>query len=135
MRCNPSEEALAEIASMDEEQRLDYFLSRAIECEEVWSLGSDCGWTIREEGEQRVIPVWPSQELADRCACGDCERQRSDPVSLEHFLYRVLAMMQENGILVEVLPLAQRPGKLMPAEALFEALDRSLAGGESLLGG
>jgi hypothetical protein len=119
---------------MDEDERLDYFLSRAIECEEVWSLGSDCGWSIREEGEQRVIPVWPHQELANLCACGDCERQRPDPVSLEHFLYRVLAMMKENGILVEVLPSTDRPGRLMPAEALFEALDSKLDSGESLLG-
>lgn len=136
MHYAPSEKELAEIPKMSANERLHYFLARAVECEEVWSLGDDHGWAIKQEADQQVIPIWPYRVLATAYACGsDCERQRPDAVSLEHFLYRVLALMSDNNIQVEVLPSPGCAGLLLPAETLFEILERKLDTGEYFLEG
>lgn len=135
MHFAPSEKELIEIPTMSANERLHYFLARAVECEEVWSLGDDHGWAIKQQAGQSAIPIWPYRALATACACGDCERQHPDAVSLEHFLYRVLALMSDNDIQVEILPSPDCAGMLMPAETLFEILDRKLDTGEYFLEG
>lgn len=135
MRCTPSEKELAEMPTMSASERLHYFLTRVIECEEVWSLGDDNGWVIKQEGERRVVAVWPYRVLADACACGEQESQRPDAVSLEHFVYRVLGLVSDNDIEVAILPGPGHAGMVMPADALFEIIDRKLDTGEYFLEG
>ena len=117
------------------EERLDYFLTRAMECEDVWGLSNASGWIIKEEDDCNLLPVWSYSVLAESCAQGECSNHTPDSVSLEHFVYDVLKQLDQQDIWVEILPSPQRPGFIIEASALFEIFERKLDTAEYFLEG
>lgn len=107
-------------------ERLDYFLTRAMESEEVWGLCNESGWVIKEENGICILPVWSYAVLSQSCAQGDWSTHTPDSVSLEHFIYNTLGQLEQQEIQVEILPSLQQPGLVMKANALFEIFERKL---------
>lgn len=127
-----------ELSLLDEAtpgERLDYFLTRSMEAEEVWSLSNGVGWIIKELDGKSVLPVWPYSELARACVQGSQEKSTPDAVSLEHFIYNLLPLMISQEILIEILPTGAQQGLVMEAQALFEIIERKLDTGEYFLEG
>lgn len=135
MRYKPSDNELAEIETQTAEYRFHYFLSRAIESEEIWGLGDAAGWLIKEVDGQTIIPVWPYETLADGCAQQGGGNQATIAVSLEQFLYSLLPLMNQQNIQIEILPTAGLPGKLMEAKALAAILEGMMESGEYYMEG
>ncbi len=109
-----------------DEELLDYFVTRAMECEEVWGLSSVSGWSMREHGENTCLPIWNYAVMAETCANGDLAGYAPDSTSLEHFVYGILPQLREMDVEVELLATPERKGLLLTAEGLFEILDRKL---------
>jgi hypothetical protein len=105
---------------------LDYFLTRAMECEEVWGLSNASGWVMKEDGDMDILPVWSYDVMAQESAQGEWSDYTPDATSLEHFIYGILSQLQEQEIQVEILPSPQSKGLLIEAKALFEIFERKL---------
>lgn len=121
MHHQPTPTELADLPDMPDQERIDYFLTRAIECEEVWGHADAEGWIMHEDDGKTILRVWSYQDLASDCI-GDANLS-ADSLSLERFI-EVLEHTEER-IHLEILPLPQRPGALLDArEALgmFESL-------------
>lgn len=114
---------LAEVSS---EEKLDYFLTRAMECEEVWGLHNASGWIMRDHGETTFLPLWNYAVMAEGCAIADLSDYTADSISLEHFVYGILPQLQDMDVGVELLATPERQGILLKADALFEILERKL---------
>jgi len=122
MRYAPSEAELACMEAMDSADRLHYFISRSMECEEVWSLRNAEGWVSREHAGRAVIPVWPYRMLAENVAG---EGEAADAVSLEHFVYHELNDLHMEAIGVEIIP-GRESGLMLSASELFQIFDRKM---------
>jgi len=119
VRYTPTEAEAAALQGMDETERLHYFITRAMECEEVWSLCDADGWVVRQDD---TMPLWPYRVLAEPHA-GDGEA--ADAVSLEHFVYHLLPELKQEGIRLQVMPGGQ-PGPALTASELFRIFDSKM---------
>jgi hypothetical protein len=135
VRYKPSESELVEIESYSEEQRLHYFLSRAIEAEEIWGLGDNTGWLIKEVNDRTIISIWPYETFAAACVPQSGDHQAPVAISLEQFLYAVLPKMDQQNIQIEILPTNGQSGKIMQAQALAAILEGMMESGEYYMEG
>jgi hypothetical protein len=135
MRYSPLETELDMLDGMSTDERLHYATTRMIESEEVWSLGDENGWIIRDEDGRQIIPVWPYRQLAMEHIAGGSESPVPQATSLEYFVYGVLDMCQQDDIWLEVFPHGQKTGKLMRAAVLLEILNGMLETNEYFIEG
>jgi hypothetical protein len=121
MHYQPTTAELAELPAMTDKERTYYFLTRSVECEEIWGHADAEGWLMREDDEKTILPVWPYQSLAQACI-KDAELH-AQATSLERFI-EILSETEET-IYLEVLPTLEQRGALISATELlsmFESL-------------
>lgn len=135
MRTKPSESELTNLPTWSQDERLHYFLTRAVEAEEIWSLGNASGWELREQDGRTLAAVWPYQDLARLNLSADGLSASPQATSLDHFFEKILPIMIEQGIDLEVLSLPAIPGKLIAAAELHALLESMLESGEYFLEG
>jgi hypothetical protein len=135
MKYQPSILELSETDTYSAKQRLHYFLTRAVESEEVWGLSNQSGWVMREHDKQTILPVWPYQMFAAKCAINDWQDYKPGAVSLEHFVYKLLPVMIEQEIIVEILASTNQPGNLLDARELSSLFEGMLESGEYYMEG
>ena len=135
MRYKPSLNEFHEITNATAEERLQYFLTRTIESEEIWGIGDHKNWLLKEVDGQRLLSVWPYESYAEACIVPDSEDTAYDAISLEQFVYHVLRSMMDQDIQVEVLPTQTQQGKILPAQDLFNLFEGLMESGEYFLEG
>ncbi|MGD8569098.1 MAG: DUF2750 domain-containing protein [Gammaproteobacteria bacterium] len=135
MRYQPSQREKQEVESYNEKDRLHFFLTRVVESEEVWGLSNDHGWILKEQNGHSILPVWPYESFASNCILEEWRGYTPGAVSLEHFIYRLLPLISEQNIQLEILPTASQPGGLVDANKLNELLESMLESGEYYLEG
>jgi len=121
MHHQPTETELAALPSLPTNERLYYFLTRAIECEEVWGLTDQVGWVMREAEGNTILPVWSYESLAK--AYNDDADLHPESTSLERFI-EILRHPPEP-IYLDILAMPGCPGVLIPADevlGMFESL-------------
>ena len=140
MRYKPSDSEVLEIDTFSAEQRLHYFLSRAVESEEVWGLGDDAGWVLKDVDDKTIIPIWPYEALATACSQVAStqtafSKTSAMAVSLEQFVYSLLPQINHQNIQIEILPTKILPGKIMQARDLSAILEGLMESGEYYMEG
>jgi len=135
MRFAPSASEYRAIGTMAGQELMEYFITRVAEVEEVWGLGDETGWVMRELGEQTSLPVWPYQQLAHRCAVDDWQGQSCKSVSLEHFISHILKLLIEQDIQIEIMPGESRQGYIMEPQHLYKMFEGVIESGEYFLEG
>lgn len=135
MQFIPTASEFESLATMPEAGRLEYFLTRTAEVEEVWGLGDDSGWIMRESGETTSLPVWPYRQLAVNSAEDEWQNQVANAVSLEHFIFKVLTMLVDANIMVEIMPGPNSQGQLMDPRELFQLFESIVDSGEYYIEG
>ena len=134
MQFNPTQSELNSLADMDGTERLQYFLTRTVEAEEVWALSDDEGWILQEEDGQTVLQVWPYEQLASDCIVNTCTCQPG-ATSLDHFVYTLLDRMIDEDINLEILPIKRKSGIRLTASKLNELYESLLEAGDYYLEG
>lgn len=135
MKYQPSETELQELELYDPKEQLHFFLSRVIESEELWGLGNASGWVMKEINEQSILPVWPYEIFAENCAAMEWQDYTATAVSLEHFVYKLLPIMNKQNIKVEVFPSKSHPGSLVKATELASLFEGMMESGEYYMEG
>lgn len=126
---------IEEVIAYDVEQRMDYFLARCIEGEEIWGLSSPDGWAINERDNQYMLPIWPYEQLATSCAGSEWKDYAADAISLDHFINNTLLLMQEQNIMAELMPVNEKAGKIISAKQLAAILGSMVESGEYYMEG
>lgn len=126
MQYTPLDTEITMLVSMTAEERLHYATTRMIESEEVWSLGNENGWVIRDVDDKQFISVWPYRLLALEYGPEETDTAFPQAISLEYFVYDVLNMCKANNIWLEVFPKADDRGSLMRSSDLYEILNGML---------
>jgi hypothetical protein len=89
-----------------------------MESEEVWGLSNTSGWVMKQDKDKCILPIWPYEILANKCKSDVWRHHSADAVSLEYFVYKLLPIMIERGIEIEILPTDTRTGNLLQATEL-----------------
>ncbi len=135
MQHAPLDNECALFEKMSSTERLHYAVTRMIECEEVWSLGGENGWQVRESGDSRVLSIWPYFQLALEHRP---EVQRSfspQATSIEHFIYDMLQGFVEADIYLEIFPYKESQGHILSAEECFVLFEGILDSGAYFIEG
>lgn len=135
MRYKPSETEISSLPDMAPAERLSYFLSRALEAEEIWSLGNSAGWELQERDGRTLVPVWPYLEMARMNIPADTTSVSPKATSLDHFYQNILPMMIEQQIHIDVLCMPDSAGRLIAASDLYAMLESMLESGEYYIEG
>lgn len=135
MRYSPLETEMAMFDGMSADERLHYATTRMVESEEVWSLGDENGWLIRDADDRSYISLWPYRQLAQEHCAGEAESSLPQAISLEYFVYGVLEMCGEEEIWLEVFPTTSDKGLMMSSSDLYEILNGMLETNEYFIEG
>ena len=133
MRHAPTEQELTDITSMTALQRVQYFLTRTLESEEIWGLADTQGWVLRELMDKALLPVWPYRQYAGTCI--DAPDLRTHATSLDHFVEGVLQALVEQNIHIEVWPAQAQGGVIVKAAELLAMYKSLMESGEYFLEG
>lgn len=135
MRYTPTDTELNMLQTASLDERFMYAITRMVECEEVWSLGDEDGWTVHELDGSNVIPIWPYQALAENYAVNNKADLLPQSTSLEQFIYSLLEQCTAAEIELDILPSNSYPGKRLTAAALYDVLHNMLDTGQYFLEG
>jgi len=135
MQFKPTYSELINLSNMDATERLQYFLTRSIETEEIWALSDTSGWILREQHDKIVLQLWPYQQLASDYAAAHEESYIPSATSLDHFVHSLLSNMIDQGIELEILPVKKQAGSKIMAAKLSELYESLLDAGDYYLEG
>lgn len=135
MRFEPYEAEYAAVPTLSDGERLDYFLLRAFETDEIWTLREGSRWFTHEVNGQKVQPLWPYRRYAMESALDVWEDCRPDTQSLEFFLYNDMNRLMEEDIFLDIMPRGDQPGCLISPQRLFSILEGMFDAGEYRLEG
>jgi len=133
MRYAPSPQELLDIGVMPAPQRLQYFLTRVTEAEEVWGLADPQGWILHEVGDRTILSIWPYRQCAEACLVEPGLHPFA--TSLDHFVERILHTLVEDNIYLDILPSRDAAGAVLSAAELQGMLESMLESGEYFLEG
>lgn len=119
MRYEPTPSELLYLDHMDSDERLDYFITRTMESEEVWRLCDADGWVTHARDGVVTMPLWPYEGLA---AASAGPGEAADAVSLEYFVYHELNELYGHGIVLDIFP-GKAAGVPMDAAMLLRVFD------------
>lgn len=108
-------------------ERYEYFVKKAADCQEVWSLGGDDGWVMAEADGQEAVPVWPHPAYAEMCATGSWQGHEPRPIPLSDWLEKWTPGLTRDGRGVAVFPLPEDRGVRVSPEYLENDLREELA--------
>ncbi|GAB1257741.1 hypothetical protein NBRC116494_22430 [Aurantivibrio plasticivorans] len=135
MRYSPYENEYKTAAMMSEAAKLEYFLTRVFEAEEIWGLDDGCEWVTIDHGDDNIMPIWPYEKFAqDFSDAHNAEKANTQlgitAESLEDFLYNTLSELIDCDITLSIMPDAQSPGCLISPHRLYEILEGMIDAGE-----
>ncbi len=133
MRYSPYAEEVIDIATMNEAQLLEYFLTRVFETEEVWGLDDGCEWIVTDNPAQSLMPIWPYRQLAEDAARQQWSGYTATAESLEDFVYQTLGELMEDDIILEIMPAPDKAGCKITPHRLFEIFTGMFNAGEYTL--
>ncbi|MFC3606484.1 DUF2750 domain-containing protein [Stutzerimonas tarimensis] len=135
MRYTPTESEYAAVPRMSDGERLDYFLTRVFETDEVWFLKNPMRPFERSLGGTIYLPVWPYRRFASEAALEQWQDCVPSSVSLDHYLEIMLAEQVSPGALIEIMPRGEAAGCVITPVRLRSILEAMIDVGSYHLDG
>lgn len=135
MRYSPYESEIRDVASMGEAELFEYFLLRAFEAEEVWTLLEGDQWQLITTEEGVRLPIWPYEYFAKEAAEDRWPDTSTCAESLEFFLYESLQELADKDIMLEIMHRPDQGGCLVSPQRLSSILLGMMDAGEYVLEG
>ncbi len=140
MRYAPYEYEYQNMNDFSRNEVLDYFLTRAFEAEEIWTLrNNDNHYYVQSQADKEInpscranpmVPVWPYKRLAQDFNKGLSISRQLDAESLEDFLDCSLQYFVDKHYVLNIMPRHNKTLCLIEAEKLFSILEGMIDAGE-----
>jgi Protein of unknown function (DUF2750) len=118
-----NEAEFASVTALSPRDRYEHFVSRVVDWEKVWSLGTDEGWALAADDDgNEVVPVWPHERYAAACAKDGWAGNKPKAIPLADWLERWLPGIERDGRFISVFPLADGAGAQIAPGQLAEDL-------------
>ena len=124
-----NDKQFASIQKLADHERLDYFLKKVADWEEIWSLSSAEGWVeLSSPDGDECLPIWPHPDFAAAWAVEDWADCQPKAIKLEVWLERWTAGLQRDNTVLAVFPVDEEEGIVMTPSEFEEALLAELEG-------
>lgn len=121
-----SKRKIESLLKLDGAARYSFFIKTVADWEEVWGLYSE-GWAMAgTDDDERVVPFWPSKELAEICADGEWSGYKPRSIKLEDFISTVLNDLREKNTLPGIFYTPENKGTTPSIERLVADLENEL---------
>jgi hypothetical protein len=122
-----NEKELASVLALSADRRYGYFLNRAVDWEELWSLGDEYGWALCSGADgSELIPVWPARAYAEACAGGAWAGFVPRAIPLADWLEKWTPGMISDQRLVAMFPTPDNTGAVIDPIRLAEDMQEML---------
>lgn len=93
------------VSALSAEERYLYFLKKVADWETAWGLWDD-GWALYgvESENSEALPLWPSREYAENCACESWIRYQPKEISVEELFSDILPSLRSMGRVIVGFP-------------------------------
>ena len=119
----------AAIEQLNDDERFNHFVNKAVEYQELWILTDEHGcMMLTSDDDEDCIPVWPHADYAKAWAVDDWEQCRPEAISMKVWQSRWVPGMEEDELLVAVFPINDAAGALIEPRELQDAFDRKKSG-------
>jgi hypothetical protein len=116
------------VLSLSGSERYAYFVKKAADWEEIWSLKTEDGWVLAGDDQgNELVPIWPHQRFAIACATGNWRGSEPAPIELSVYLERWIPGMLRDRRLAAVFPTPTDKGVVVTPERLREDLEAELS--------
>ena len=106
------------MTSVNGPTRYAYFIKKAADENQVWSLWKD-GWSLAEDSNgQKLFPVWPHAKFAHMCAIGNWLDHEARPIEMQVWLDRWLPCISSENRFVAVFPTLNDNGLVLDSNRL-----------------
>lgn len=87
------------------DDRIEYFIGRVTDWQEVWSVGTESGWALMAvDGGREAVPLWPAQAYASSFCVKDWHDRQPKRIGLDDLLMKWIPGMRADERLVAVFP-------------------------------
>ena len=100
-----NEKQFESVQSLDTEKRLQHFISKVADWEQLWTVKSKEGWLVPVAPEGfEYFPIWPHPEYAQKIADLNFPGHKAEEISLSDFLSHWVPLLQGDDVKVAVFP-------------------------------
>jgi Protein of unknown function (DUF2750) len=86
-------------------KRYQYFVKRAADWKQVWTIQGDKGWlTAADDSGILHLPLWPHPFFAEMCTTGDWSTARVVPIEVHDLINKVLPQLISDEQMVSIMP-------------------------------
>lgn len=135
MRYAPYQNEYLAAQTMSDGERLDYFLTRVFETDEVWLLRNQHGWLQRELESRPSCLLWPYQRFAADAALDYWHDYSPSSMALDFFLDHLLDDLIAQNLMIDIMPRGIAAGCLITAQRLRSIFRGMIDAGEYRLDG
>ena len=122
----PTENEVIVIKSLPAEERMNYFISRVIDNDEIWSLSDSNGWKKNNISGSQVIQLWPHEEYVEE----PNENEKKEMTSLLLFTDQYLPRLINSNIDLEIFPTKDSKGIFITATQFKKILEEEIQANE-----
>ncbi|MGY0219317.1 DUF2750 domain-containing protein [Endozoicomonadaceae bacterium StTr2] len=111
------------VCRLSDDQRLDYFLKKVTDFEEIWSLHSNDGWVALSSADgEDCLPIWPHPDFAKAWATGDWSDCTPKAIKLDYWIERWTPGLERDHTMLAVFPVGEEEGIVLSPAELQESL-------------
>lgn len=110
MSYSPSEDEFRSVLNLDGADRYEHFIQKVAGAGESWTLKGRGGFVSAEDHEGSVLlPIWPHELYAQRCAVRDWADARPERIALGTLLDTWIPRMERDHMKLAVFPVPDGP--------------------------
>jgi Protein of unknown function (DUF2750) len=114
------------VLELQANRRYDYFVKRAASHGALWSLRSEDGWVVAEEGGEPYLPVWPHRGFAEANAVEAWAGAEAHAIDVDDFTLAWTRKLEDDGMKVAVFPTPDAEGTSVSPARLRTDLEGEL---------
>jgi len=115
-----------QLATLNCEERFQYFIEQAVATKEVWILTDDQGCVMLNTEDEEGVPVWPSLDTAQAWATGDWKGCQAEAVALKTWQLRWSEGLEQDNFYVVVFPIENQEGTVIHPNDLDAELRKQI---------
>jgi hypothetical protein len=118
-----SQKEMEAVSCLNAEARLNHFVKRVADWEEVWSLRNSEGWVLSQASpSQEAAPFWPHFSYAKACAKNEWAGCEPQSIKLQAFMEKWLPGLAKDKKMVAIFPTPISSGAIATPELVLQKL-------------
>jgi hypothetical protein len=118
-----SQKEMEAVSRLNAEARLEHFIKRVADWEEVWSLRNSGGWVLSETSSgHEAAPFWPHASYAKDCAQNEWAGCEPQSIELRAFIEKWLPGLTKDKKLLAIFPTPSSIGAIASPELVLQEL-------------